>query len=180
MVGYVSTEAVYLRQIKVSLSENLIAELEAAAAKEGRSLSEEVRERVMGTAGRVDLGRPDIDELLDRVTEMVVLAEFTTERRWDRDAATAYLLQLGINLLLRRHGAKEVTEIPTSETFQREGLVASTNPAEIATAMEAVVNYKLGLKFVLREGSREARQRLVATESEIEAIREEIRERGKQ
>jgi metal-responsive CopG/Arc/MetJ family transcriptional regulator len=173
-----------LRQIKVSLNENLIAELELAAAKERRSLSEEVRERVMGTAGRVDLGRPDINELLDRVAEMAILAEYTTEQRWDRDSATAYLLQLGIVMLLRRHGAKEVSEILTSETFQRQGLVASTNPTEIATAMEAVVNYKLGFKHRLDEAFREARleaeERVAASEAEVERIQEEIRERGKQ
>jgi hypothetical protein len=173
-----------LRQIKVSLTENLIAELETAAAKEKRSLSEEVRERIMGTAGRVDLGRPDINELLDRVAEMAILAEFTTEQRWDRDPATTYLLQLGIVMLLRRHGAKEVSEIATSETFRREGLIASTNPAEIATAMEAVVNYKLGLRHRLKDEHAKIAQRVEELEANLAAKKEEIldqiRERGKQ
>jgi len=165
-----------LRQIKVSLSENVIAELEAEAAKEGRSLSEELRERIMSTAGRIDLGRPDIGELVDKVAEMTVLAEFTTKQRWDRDPATAYLLQLAIVTLLRRHGAREVAEIPTSETFQREGLVASTNPMEIATALEAVVNFKLGMKLKLDDARREARHEanrlLVENERKLQKLEE--------
>jgi hypothetical protein len=173
-----------LRQIKVSLTEDLIAELEAAAEKERRSLSEEVRERIMGTAGRVDLGRPDISDLLDKVAELAILAEFTTKQRWDRDAATAYLLQLAVTRHLQRHGAKEVGEIPTSETFRREGLVASTNPSEIATAMEAVVNFKLKVARRLADEQRrladeirEHEREIAVTKAEIE---DEIRERGKQ
>ena len=127
-----------MKQIKVSIPDDLLTELEEAAAKEQRSLSDEVRRRLMGTAGHLDLGRPDIDELLDMIIELVVMAESTsaTRLRWDKDPAVAYLLQLAIGRLLQRYGATEVNEIPQGR------LVASTNPAEVATAIEAVVYFK--------------------------------------
>jgi len=127
-----------MKQIKVSIPDDLLTELEEAAAKKQRSLSDEVRRRLMGTAGHLDLGRPDIDELLDMIIELVVMAESTsaTRLRWDKDPAVAYLLQLAIGRLLQRYGATEVNEIPQGR------LVASTNPAEVATAIEAVVYFK--------------------------------------
>jgi hypothetical protein len=134
-----------MKQIKVSIPDNLLAELEKAAAKERRSLSEAVRERLMGTAGRVDLGRSDIAALVDKIAEMAVLAEAVTAKRWDKDPSTTQLLALSVAKLLQRHGAREVAEIPTSETYQREGLVQSTDPKVIATALEFLVHFRVRL-----------------------------------
>ena len=141
-----------MKQIKVSIPDDLLTRLEEAAEKEGRSLSDEVRRRLMGTAGHLNLGRPDIDLLFDIITELVVMAESTSAARlrWDKDPAVAYVLQLAIGRLLQRYGAEEVNEIPQGR------LVASTNPAEVATAIEAVVYFKRNFRVSASEEIRAA------------------------
>jgi len=158
-----------MKQVKCSIPDNLLTELEEAATKAKRSLSEEVRERLIGTAGRIDLGRRDVAELLDKIATIVVLAEGVTEKRWDRDAATTSLLALSIGKLLQRHGAREIAEIPTSERYRQGGLVQSTDPREIATALEALVHFDVR---VVGGGAR-----LNELRASIEA---EISERGKE
>jgi hypothetical protein len=156
-----------MQQIKVSIPDELLTEIQEAASMAGRGLSEEVRERLMGTAGRIDLGRPDIAALMEKIGQMAVLVEFTTEKRWDKDAATTHLLALAVGKLLQRYGAKEGAELSFSETYQREGLVVSTDPTVIATGLEALVH------FDVRLGDRPELRELWA---EAEA---KIRERGK-
>jgi hypothetical protein len=159
-----------MKQIKVSIPNDILAQLEDSANRDGVSLSEAVRNRLVWTADRVDLGRPDIGALVDKIAELAILAEGTTEQRWDNDPATAYLLQLAIAILLRRHGAREVAQIPTSEIYQREGLVQSNDPTVLATAMEALVSFKL---HRLDDGRLDLKELRASVEAKI-------RERGKQ
>jgi hypothetical protein len=146
-----------MKQIKVSIPDNLLTQLEEAAAKEGRSLSDEVRRRLMGTAGHIDLGRPDIDELLEIIFNMVIGAEAATQMRWDKDPATAFLLQLAIPKLLQRYGAKEVDEIP------QPLVTMSTNPAEIAIALEAIVYFKRRYDVSMTKERRKIDEQMAST-----------------
>jgi hypothetical protein len=158
-----------MKQIKVSVPDDLLTQLEEAAAKDERSLSDEVRRRLKGTAGHVVLGRPDIDELFDTIFDLVVMAESTSSAmlRWNQDPAVAYVLQLAITRLLQRYGAKEVNEILPGK------LVASTNPAEVATALETLVYFKRNVRAEERRRIDERRALAMADRGMLDERRKE-------
>ncbi|MBO0755442.1 MAG: hypothetical protein J2P54_06245 [Bradyrhizobiaceae bacterium] len=115
--------------------------IEQAAEAKGRSLSEEVRERLLNE-GKFDW-RSDIAALLDKVAAMALLIEISTGRRWSEDPATAYTLSLAISDLLKRYGADE----RAPRDFQHEHqlptgrlVVNSGDPKSLAGAIEALVN----------------------------------------
>jgi hypothetical protein len=130
-------------QMGVAFSPDVRTRLEAASAAGGHSLAEEIRRRVQRTFEQDDFAAawPATDRLLNTTGTMTLLAGLTTGRRWNDDPATAYLLKLAIAAHLDRRGAKECTEIVPSDTFSREGLVASSDPRVIAIALETLADF---------------------------------------
>jgi hypothetical protein len=132
------------RQIGVSLPDDVRDRLEEEARKASHSIAEEIRRRIERTFEQDLFDRPELQELSAKICLMAVLASMATGKSWHQDPATAYLLKLAIDaLMVNRHDAIEIAEIPTTVKFRRDGLVASTDPAVIAVALETLVNFQL-------------------------------------
>jgi hypothetical protein len=131
------------KQLGVALPPDLRTRLEAASATAGKSIADEIRQRVRRTFEDDDFAHawPATERLLNTIAVMTLLASLTTGKRWDEDPATAYLLQLALVAQLDRRGAKECAEIVPSEKFRRDGLVASTDPRVIAIALETLADF---------------------------------------
>jgi hypothetical protein len=129
------------KQLGVALPPDLRARLEDASAAGGHSLADEIRQRVQRTFEQDDFHarHPDLVELLSKIEQLTILAERTTERRWNKDPATTYVLKLAVAALLDRYGATEITEVTT---FPGGLLSGSSNPSHIAAAMEVLVDFQ--------------------------------------
>jgi hypothetical protein len=143
-------------QMGVTIPAEIRDRLEAAANRAGHSIGEEIRSRLERTFRQDAAKQPDDPTftLYRRIFGLAAMALFATGREWFEDPGVAYLLQLTIDRLLqRRYGAKEVSEVPTTEEFQRE-VIAHTDPAQLANAIEAFLNAKMFTEARLDEAYR--------------------------
>jgi hypothetical protein len=128
-----------MKQIKVSLPDDDFATLEQAAQRTGRSLSGEIRKRV-GNSLAEDGVRADILRLEDEIRALIDLVEMECGHRWCEHPATARVLQLAINALLARYGARENLKFAPGELPDvRQVAVGRDDPGAIAIGVEAVV-----------------------------------------
>jgi plasmid stability protein len=95
-----------MKQIKVSLPDDDVATLEQAAQRTGRSLSGETRKRLRNSLEE-DSVRPDFLRLKDEVCALIDLVEMQCGHRWSEHPTTARVLQLAMNALFARYGARE-------------------------------------------------------------------------
>jgi len=127
-----------MKQVKVSLPDNDVAVLEQAAQRTGRSLSGEIRKRLNNSLAEDDV-RPDFLRLKDEVGALIDLVEMQCGHRWSQHPATARVLQLAINALLARYGAREDLKFAPGELPDVRLVAAGTDdPGVMAISIEAV------------------------------------------
>jgi hypothetical protein len=129
------------QQIKVSLSDEVRTELEAAAENAGRSLSEEVRLRLERSIGD-DRLEPQVRDLVASIVPLSVYVNLQTGHRWYDHAAAARVFLHAITARLTRIiGQPDLTtatfapgELPTNRLVA----AGSDDPAEMGRAVESV------------------------------------------
>ena len=128
-----------MKQLKISLSDDLRARLETISAAAGNSVAEEIRQRVERTIAQD--ADPPTGKLLAAIDRFAVLVKLQTNYRWHDHAAagrvfrrmiTARLARLGIKSPFSNEAVFQPGELPTAL------LVNSEHPDEMGTALEAV------------------------------------------
>jgi hypothetical protein len=110
--------------------------LDRAAAKSGRSLSQEAEFRLDGSFVAERRHRPGLRALAMAITMVAECIERATDKHWQDDAFTTQALQAGIEFLIRHYGAKGEGEVPinvvaAAERQRVEGLNPSTTPSGV-------------------------------------------------
>ena len=88
-----------MKQLKVSLPDDLRAQLDAASAKSGRSVAEEIRSRVEGSFAREVADRPTRD-FIEGVALMAAEVARETGANWHQHAGAHEALTRAIQLRL--------------------------------------------------------------------------------
>ncbi len=112
------------------------AALERAAAKSGRSLSQEAEFRLDGSFANERRHRPGLRALAMAITMVAEYVERATGEGWQDDAFTTQALQAGVEFLIRHFGASGDVAVPTPVTEaanrqRAEGLNPSITPSGI-------------------------------------------------
>jgi hypothetical protein len=140
--GQSQGQGLCMKQIKVSLPDDDVATLEQAAQRTKLSLSAEIRERLKNSPAN-DSIRPDILRLEDEVRELIDLVEMQCGHRWSGHPTTARVLQLAINALLARYGAREGLKFGPGELPDvHQAAAALDDPGATAIGIEAVAHNK--------------------------------------
>jgi hypothetical protein len=127
-----------MKQVKVSLSDDNVAILEQASQRTGRSLSGEIRKRLTNSLAE-DKVRPDFLRLKDEIGALIDLVEMQCGHQWSQHPATARVLQLAINALFARYGAREELKFAPGELPDVRLVGAGTDdPGAMAIGIEAV------------------------------------------
>jgi hypothetical protein len=133
-----------MKQIKVSLDDEVRAQLEGAADKAGRSLSEEVRLRLERSLGNDKLD-PQTRDLIDAITPLSLYVSMETGRAWHTHAAAAAVLLHALMARIIRITAKRLTgdlreaafapgELPETRLFA----AGSDDPRDIGLVIESI------------------------------------------
>jgi TraY domain len=112
------------------------AALERAAAKSGRSLSQEAEFRLDGSFAIERRNRPGLRALAMAITMVAEYVERATGKCWQDDAFTTQALQAGVEFLIRHFGASGDVFVPAPVTEaanrqRAEGLNSSVTPSRI-------------------------------------------------
>jgi hypothetical protein len=145
---------VRLPTFKIVLPDDLRAALEERAEREGLSLGEAIRQRLVRSIEESDLD-PRIRRLQSLVGEMVVLIEASTGCRFDRDVAARETLRRTISLWLEITGAMPDAKFEEGDMARGLKLVPGTDPANIATAIAMLVVTGTGSDMVRKIGGRD-------------------------
>jgi hypothetical protein len=134
-----------MKQIGVSLSDDDIAILEQTAERTGCSLSAEIRRRLKNSLAE-DSVRPDFLHLKNEIGALIDLVEMQCGHRWSEHPTTARVLQLAMNALLARYGARDDLKFAPGELPDVRLVAAgSDDPSVIAIGIEAVVHNRTGI-----------------------------------
>jgi hypothetical protein len=134
-----------MKHIKVSLPHDHVAILEQAAERIGGSLSGEIRRRLKDSLAE-DSVRPDFLRLKNEIGALIDLVEMPCGHRWSEHPTTARVLQLAINALLARYGAREDLKFAPGELPDVRPVAAgSDDPSAIAIGIEAVVHNRIDI-----------------------------------
>jgi hypothetical protein len=137
-----------MKQVKVSLPEDDWAKIEQAAQRTGHSLSAEVRKRLKSSLAE-DSVRADVLHLEGEIRALIELVKRQCGHRWSKHPATARVLQLAINALLARYGAREGLKFAPGELPDVRPVAAGTDdPGAIAIGVEAVVHSRASTSTV--------------------------------
>jgi hypothetical protein len=112
------------------------AALERAAAKSGRSLSQEAEFRLDGSFASERRHRPGLRALALAITMVAEYVERATGKSWQEDAFTTQALQAGVEFLIRHFGATGDALVPTpvaeaADRQRAEGLNPSVTPSGV-------------------------------------------------
>jgi hypothetical protein len=129
-----------MKQVKVSLPGDDWTTLEQAAQRTGHSLSGEIRKRLKNSLAE-DSVRADVLRFEDEIRALIDLVEMQCGHHWSEHPATARVLQLAINALLARYGAREDLKFAPGELPDVRLIAAGTDdPGVMAIVIEAIVH----------------------------------------
>jgi hypothetical protein len=138
-----------MKQLKVSLPDDLRARLDAASAESGRSLGDEIRTRVEQSFEQAAVAKPTRD-LQEAVARMAAEIERETSRAWHQHAGAHATLRQAILSRLARLKPKGSTEFGDRP---HRAIPATEDPQEIGMWVESRV-------WQTRDWPAEARERL--------------------
>jgi hypothetical protein len=125
-----------MKQLKVALSDDLRARLDAATARSGRSLADEIRRRVELSL-EIDAEGGPTAALAQAVLDLAALVYIDTGQNWYSHAAAHWAFRTALTAWLqRRRPAGERKFAPGDLPSTR--LVASDDPEAIGLALEAI------------------------------------------
>jgi hypothetical protein len=151
-----------MRQVNVSLPDDLRAELDAASAAAGHTLATEIRNRLQRSIANDRLGGPN-----QRFMQLIGLLGFLTRQQtghmWHEHAAAHFVFRGAIEILLGRmkpagNPVLDPAELPADRP------VAVTDLEAMAAGLEAIISHgrmlQEGEQLLLREWEEERRQQL--------------------
>ena len=151
-----------MRQVNVSLPDDLRAKLDAASSAAGHTLATEIRDRLERSFALV---QPDVQTqgLMNLIGFLSLLTRQQTGRAWHEHAFAHELFRQAIALLLGRPGVKpegqpvlDPAELPANRP------VAAADIEAMAAGLEAIVSHgrmlQEGEQLLLREWEEERRQ----------------------
>jgi hypothetical protein len=144
-----------MRQVNVSLPDDLRDKLDAASAAAGRTLGEEIRRGLEDAFfwGQFD---PFTRLLMAQIGFLALITKAQTGRAWHEHAAAHHVIRQAIaSLLARRKPAGEATIDPAELPPTRP--VTSTDLTEMGIALEALVSFNRPLSI---EEQRDIHERL--------------------
>jgi hypothetical protein len=126
-----------MRQVNISLPDDLRAKLDAASTAAGRGLAEEIRDRL---ARSFDWGRfdPTTQRLMEIIGTLAVWTKAQTGRYWREDAAANFVFRRAVAIFLARlkpegEPALDPAELPPNRPVHSDDLEA------MATGLEAII-----------------------------------------
>jgi hypothetical protein len=171
-----------MQRMKIALSDDLRTRLDAASAKSGRSVAEEIRSRVEASFAQEAVDKPTRD-FLEGVPEMAVATELEMGSAWHKHAGAHYAFGQVILTRLERFRPKGPIEMPA----QADRPLATVTPAGKKDAkgllemLARSIEYQLHRfgpgfsKSELRQGLVEVHRRAVAggepTSVEVEGVK---------
>jgi hypothetical protein len=111
MVGSVNLGITNMQRLKIALPDELRARLDAASAKSGRSVAEEIRSRVETSFAQEAVDKPTRD-FLEGVPEMAIATELEMGSAWHKHAGAHYAFGEVISTRLERFRPKGPIEMP--------------------------------------------------------------------
>jgi len=154
-----------MKQLKVSLDDDLRDYIEVASEKAGRSISEEIRERLLATVAHDHTDRPTRWLMLS-VQGLAAKVKTDTGQDWHSHPAANRVLKLATGHLLDRLRPKDKEAVFAPDELPAARLVNSTEPEGIALGLEAI-------EFYGRPLSAEDQQTLTERDREFERVREQ-------
>lgn len=140
-----------MKQLKVSLPDDLRARLEAAAAKSGNSLGEEIRHRIEQTLEK-DVRGAVIGVLLDDIEQLAELVKFDVGQDWHATAGAHAVFRSAVLALIEQHRPKGAPVFGAVRDLLGAGISKSDDPDTIGRAL---VRHLDRLKQVRRETMQE-------------------------
>jgi hypothetical protein len=127
-----------MRQVNVSLPDDLRAKLDAAAGATNRGLAEEIRDRLAQSFTRQEWD-PQTQMLLAKIGHLAFLMRPQTGHDWHAHPFTHHVFRDALEILLdRRKPAGEPVLDPAELPLGRP--VVTTDAAAMAIALEAIVS----------------------------------------
>jgi len=148
-----------MRQVNVSLPDDLRAELDAASAAAGHTLATEIRNRLQRSIANDRLGGPN-----QRFMQLIGLLGFLTRQQtghmWHEHAAAHFVFRGAIEILLGR--MKPAGDVVPFDELPTDRPVAVTDLEAMAAGLEAIISHGRMLQedeqLLLREWEEERRQ----------------------
>jgi hypothetical protein len=133
---------------KIVLPDDLRAKLEAAAEREGLSLAELMRRRLIEATATENY---EVRRLKSYVGGLADLVERSTGHRFDTHPAAAETLRQAISVLLERMGARADAKFTEDELVSGTRFVPGTDPATMGPGLEALLAGALWSSYDLDE-----------------------------
>jgi plasmid stability protein len=155
-----------MKKLQVSLPDDLRGRIEAAAAKSGNSLGEEIRQRLERTLTQD--ADPETSKLFAALTDFPALVRGYTGYRWHEHRAATRVFRRAILARLMRHWGKSVEQEVFAPGELKPRMVDTDDPDTIGISLEAA-------HFQLPPMTEERRREIDAA---IERTMQEVRERN--
>ena len=158
-----------MQRMKIGLSDDLRARLDAASAKSGRSVAEEIRSRVEASFAQEAVDKPTRD-FLESLPEMATLTELEMGRPWHKSPAAHYAFREVILTRLERFRPKGPIEMP-AQADRPHATVTPVGKKDVKSLLEMLARsiefqlHQFGPGFSkseLRQGLVEVHRRAVA------------------
>jgi len=150
-----------MRQVNVSLPDNLRAELDAASAAAGHTLGTEIRNRLQGSISFERLGVEN-EGFMQLIGLLGFLTRKQTGHMWHKHAAAHFVFRRAIEMLLGR--MKPAGDVVPFDELPTDRPVAVTDLEAMAAGLEAIISHgrmlQEGEQLLLREWEEERRQQL--------------------
>jgi hypothetical protein len=127
------------RQLGVALDDRLRTRLEALADKAGRSIADEIRQRLERTLEQdaIEAADPETSKLMAAIGRFAVIVRLDTGREWHKHAASHWVMRNTITGRLQRFRPEGERVFGPGE-LPSTRLVASDDPEAIGLSLEAL------------------------------------------
>jgi hypothetical protein len=133
---------------KIVLPDDLRAKLEAAAEREGLSLAELMRRKLIEATAPESY---EVRRLKSYVGGLAELVEHSTGHRFDTHPAAAETLRQAISVLLERMGARTDAKFTEADLVNGTRFVPGTDPATMGPGLEALLAGSLWSSYEIDE-----------------------------